>query len=358
MKNLNVIITGTGSYIPTEIVTNQDFADNEFYDSGSKAVESSHEEISEKFTSITGIVERRYVTDDQLSSDIGAIAAQRAIDDAGIDKEEIDQIIVAQNFGDVRKHTIQTDAVPCLAARIKNTLQIENTNCVAYDILFGCPGWIQGVIQSDSFIKSGLAKKCLVIGTETLSRVIDLHDRDSMIYSDGAGACIIEGVESDIKEGILSSSMGSFTKEEVYFLFMGKSNIDESDPRVRYLKMYGRKVYEFALTHVPAAMKLALDKAGLGLHDVKKIFIHQANEKMDAEIIKRLYRLYKIKDIPADIMPMSIHKLGNSSVATVPTLLDMVRKHNLEDHQLNKGDIILLASVGAGMNINAIAYRY
>jgi 3-oxoacyl-[acyl-carrier-protein] synthase-3 len=79
---------------------------------------------------------------------------------------------------------------------------------------------------------------------------------------------------------------------------------------------------------------------------------------MDAEIIKRLYRLYKIKDIPADIMPMSIHKLGNSSVATVPTLLDLVRKHNLEDHQLNKGDIIMLASVGAGMNINAITYRY
>ena len=124
MKNLNVVITGTGSYIPTEIVTNQDFADNEFYDSGSKAVESTHEEISEKFTSITGIVERRYVTDDQLSSDIGAIAAQRAIDDAGIDKEEIDQIIVAQNFGDVRKHTIQTDAVPCLAARIKNILHL------------------------------------------------------------------------------------------------------------------------------------------------------------------------------------------------------------------------------------------
>jgi len=358
MKNLNVVITGTGCYIPTEIITNQAFANNEFYDSGSRVVESTHEEISEKFTSITGIIERRYVTDDQVSSDIGAIAAQRAIDDAGIDKEEIDQIIVAQNFGDVRKHTIQTDNVPCLAARIKHTLHIENPNCIAYDLLFGCPGWIQGVIQSDSFIKSGLAKKCLVVGTETLSRVIDLHDRDSMIYSDGAGACIIEGVEGDGKEGVLSSAMGSFTKEEAYFLFMGKSNIDESDPRIRYLKMYGRKVYEFALTYVPNAMKQSLDRAGLGLHDVKKIFIHQANEKMDAEIIKRLYRLYKIKDIPTDIMPMSIHKLGNSSVATVPTLLDLVRKRSLEDHQLNKGDIILMASVGAGMNINAITYRY
>jgi 3-oxoacyl-[acyl-carrier-protein] synthase-3 len=106
-------------------------------------------------------------------------------------------------------------------------------------------------------------------------------------------------------------------------------------------------------------MKSCLDKAGADIHDVKKILIHQANEKMDAEIIKRLFRLYKVRNIPEGIMPMSIHKLGNSSVSTVPTLLDQILKGTSEEkHEINKGDLILMASVGAGMNINAIAYQY
>ena len=121
--------------------------------------------------------------------------------------------------------------------------------------------------------------------------------------------------------------------------------------------MFGRKIYEFAITNVPKAMKMALDKSGVNINDVKKVFIHQANEKMDEAIIKRFYRLYK-KPIPEGVMPMSIHKLGNSSVATVPTLLDLVLKGKIKDQEVRKGDVIILASVGAGMNINAIVYKY
>ena len=359
MSFKNVIISGTGSYIPEIIISNDTFAENEFYDANGVPFESSHKEIAEKFRQITGIEERRYVRKEQTASDIGIIAGNKAIEDSGIDPETIDQIIVAHNFGDVKSNTIQTDLVPSLATRIKQGLGIENPSCVAYDIIFGCPGWVQGVIQAKSYIMSGMAKKCLVIATETLSRVIDMHDRDSMIYSDGAGACIVEGIESDSKEGILSYTVASHTKDEAYYLFLGKSNITKTDPNIRYIKMHGRKIYEFALNNVPNAMKTCLDKADADISDVKKIFIHQANEKMDYEIIKRLYRLYKVRTIPEDIMPMSIHKLGNSSVGTVPTLFDMVRKGNIEgNHSLKKGDLILFASVGAGMNINAIAYRY
>ncbi|MFU8842910.1 MAG: 3-oxoacyl-ACP synthase III family protein [Bacteroidales bacterium] len=357
MSYTNHIITGSGSYIPTEIVTNPDFASYTFYDTNQMAFDLTHDEISEKFEAITGIAERRYVTGDLNASDIAAIAAIRAIDDAGINPEELDQIIVANDFGDVQKGTIQTDLLPSLASRVKHKLQISNPKCVAYDLIFGCPGWIQGMIHADSFIRNGVASKCLVIGTETLSRVIDLHDRDSMIYADGAGATILEPVVEDTPRGILAFAAETYTKEEAYYLFLGKSNIGHADPKVRYLKMHGRKIYEFSLKYVPGVIRDCLEKAGLDIHDVKKIFIHQANEKMDQEILKRLFRLYGIREVPSDIMPMSIHKLGNNSVATVPTLYDLVKKEKFGDHSLESGDVVVFASVGAGMNINAIAYK-
>lgn len=352
---MNSVITGTGSYIPTIIKTNADFNEERFFCDKNEPFEASNEVIIEKFKAITGIQERRYASDDMLSSDIALIAAQKAIDDANINPEELDYIILAQNFGDIKKDTIQTDILPSLAARVKHLLRIKNPNCVAYDIIFGCPGWIQGVIQADTFIKAGMAKKCLVIGSETLSRVLDMHDRDSMIYSDGAGACIVEAKENGAK-GILSHAALSHTYEEAHYLFLGKSNIPETDPNIRYIKMHGRKIYEYALNNVPQAMKTALDKSGISISDVKKVFIHQANEKMDEAIIKRFFRLYNMPT-PKNIMPMSIHELGNSSVATVPTLLDLVLKGNLDNHQVNEGDVIILASVGAGMNINALVYQ-
>jgi 3-oxoacyl-[acyl-carrier-protein] synthase-3 len=121
--------------------------------------------------------------------------------------------------------------------------------------------------------------------------------------------------------------------------------------------MYGRKIYEFALTNVPSAMKIALDKSGAKITDVKKILIHQANEKMDEAIVQRFYELYG-KSMPEKIMPMSIRTLGNSSVATVPTLLDLILNKQLPEHAINEGDLVLLASVGAGMNINAVVYQF
>jgi 3-oxoacyl-[acyl-carrier-protein] synthase III len=356
--HIRTIITGSGCYIPPVIKTNRDFAAQTFYGEDASRIETPTEEIVTKFQDITGIEERRYAAEEMNSSDMATLAARQAIEDSGVNPEELDQIIVAQNFGNVLKHTIQTDVLPALASRVKHDLGIKNPNCVAYDILFGCPGWVQGVIQADTYFKAGAAKKALVIGTETLSRVIDVYDRDSMIFSDGAGATILEAQEVEENgPGILSWSVQSHCVDEAYYLYLGKSNFPGSDPRVRYIKMKGRKVYEYAMQHVPAAMKDCLDKAGVSITDVKKVFIHQANEKMDEGIIRRLFKLYNLKEIPEHIMPMSIHKLGNSSVATVPTLFDMVKRGLWDNHDLHAGDIVLFASVGAGMNINAICYR-
>jgi 3-oxoacyl-[acyl-carrier-protein] synthase III len=351
------IITGTGSYIPTEIIPNTDFAEHNFYAEDSSRINTSSTDIVRKFQQITGITERRYATTDLNTSDLGTLAAGLAIADSGVDPETLDQIIVAHNFGNVVKNTIQTDAVPSLANRIKHNLQIKNPNCVAYDVLFGCPGWLQGVIQADAYFKAGIAQKALVIGTEMLSRVLDLYDRDSMIFSDGAGACILEYVEEASGSGILASTAVSHSMDEAYYIHMGQSYYPGSDPGIRYIKMKGRKVYEYAIRHVAEAMKSCLDKAGVSISQLKKIFIHQANEKMDEGIIRELYKCYGLPESPKDIMPMSIQWLGNSSVATVPTLYDLVRKGKIEGHTVAPGDIILFASVGAGMNINAVCYR-
>lgn len=352
---MNVRITGSGSYIPTERITNDHFKKCVFLDEQGRQIPKPTEVIALKLFEITGIEERRYVSPQLVASDIGYLAAKEAIEDAAIDPEELDYIIFAHNYGDVRHETALTDTLPSLANRVKHKLHIKNPRCVAYDILFGCPGWIEGVVQAYAFIRSGMAKKCLVIGAETLSRVLDMHDRDSMIYADGAGAAVIEA--SDMSGGILSHESASYSIEEVWYLFNGKSYNQQDTSGRFYIKMHGRKIYEFALTYVPQAMKNCLDKANISIHNLKKILIHQANEKMDEAIVKSFYKMYQMQ-APEGIMPMNIRFLGNSSVATVPTLYDLIVKGKLENHHLNEGDIILFASVGAGMNINSIVYQY
>jgi 3-oxoacyl-[acyl-carrier-protein] synthase III len=353
------VITGTGCFIPTEIKANRDFTTHNFYSEDYNRIDTPAAEVVEKFRLITGIEERRYASPELNTSDIATIAARKAIEDSGVDPETIDQIILAHNFGNVKSHTIQTDAVPSLASRVKHNLGIRNPNCIAYDLLFGCPGWLQGIIHADAFFKAGIAKKCLIIGSETLSRVIDSYDRDSMIFSDGAGACILEYKEvPENGPGILGSSVQTHALEEAYYIYMDKSYFPNSDPRIRFIKMKGRKVFEYAMKKVPLAMKACLDQSGVGIDEVKKIFIHQANAKMDDAIIRELYKLYGYPKAKPYIMPMNIHWLGNSSVATIPTLYDQVLKGLDKDHQIQHGDVILFASVGAGMNINAICYRY
>jgi 3-oxoacyl-[acyl-carrier-protein] synthase-3 len=353
---LRSVITGTGSFIPVQMRANESFNQNHFYDENGRPVPGSPQAIIEKFRKITGITERRYASDEQNASDIAAIAGKEALDDSGIDPETLDQIIVSHNFGDVSHRSKQSQNVPSLANKVKNLLGIRRPECIGYDILFGCPGWVQSLIQSEAYFKAGMAKKVLLVGTETLSRVLDDADRDSMIFADGAGACVLEYKETGTSgAGILGSCAHSHSIEEACYINMGQSYSPSGDETL-YIKMKGRKVYEYALTYVPMAMKKCIDDCGVDIRDIQKIFIHQANEKMDEEILKRLYELYQL-EAPPGVMPMSIQWLGNSSVATVPTLYDLVRKNKTPGQELHEGNIILFASVGAGMNINAVCYR-
>ncbi len=352
--DMNIKIVSSGCYIPTKVIGNHNFGLFDFRDENGQPLKDNNERIAKKLQQITGIEERRYVEDNLTNTDIATIAAQRAIANSNIDAETLDYIIFAHNFGDMKHGTIQSDIVPSLASRVKHNLKIANPSCVAFDVLFGCPGWLQGVIQAYAFMKAGMATHCLVIGAETLSRVIDLHDRDSMIYADGAGATLLELTNDE--GGILSVESASHTLEEAFYIHFGKSYNPELDKDTKYIKMYGRKIYEFALINVPKAMKSCVDKSGIDITKIKKVMIHQANEKMDEAIVKRFYELYGM-EMPEDIMPMNIQKLGNSSVATLPTLYDMIIRKELEKHSFEKGDVILFASVGAGMNINAFTYQ-
>ncbi len=358
MPNIRSVIAATGSYIPELIITSNHFINHRFFEKDGKPVAKSNPVILEQFKNITEIEERRYAKDDQNTSDLGFLAAKDALESSGIDAETLDYIIVAHNFGNVTSGSNRVDIVPTLAARIKHLLQIKNPDCVAYDLPFGCPGWVEGMVQANYYLKSGDAKRCLVIGAETLSRIIDPHDRDSMIYADGAGAVILEAV-ADSEAGILSHKTQSHAVDYADLLTMGSSyDPEKAADKDLYIKMNGRKLYEYALVHVPQVIKMALEKANVNLFDIKKVLIHQANGKMDTAIMQRVFKLYGEQEFPAELMPMNISHYGNSSVATIPTLLDCIVKGKMDGQFINPGDKVLFASVGAGMNINAIVYQF
>lgn len=353
------VIVGTGSYIPPRRVRNEDLVSRRFFEGYARPIDpSTNPRVLEKFQKITDIAERRYVDDDLVASDIGLSAAEEALEAWGGDPEALDYVIAAHNFGDIRHDCLRSDFVPTLAARIKQGLGIANPECIAYDLPFGCPGWLQGVIQADYFLRSGDATLALVVGTETLSRVCDPHDRDSLIYADGAGATILEARDLDPPAGILAHAVRSDTLEHARLLWMGATYDVEQASDGLYLKMHGRKLYEYALTHVPGVVRTSLERAGAELTDVRKILIHQANAKMDEAILARIFREGGLDDIPEHVMPMTISWLGNSSVATLPTLLDLVVRGKMENQRLGAGDLVVFASVGAGMNINSVVYRW
>lgn len=239
--------------------------------------------------------ERRHVAEDQVASDLAIEAAEKALASAAIDPETLDYLIVAHNFGDVTAGSRQSDLVPTLAARVKARLHIANPFCVAYDLPFGCPGWLQAVIQADYFLRSGDAKRALVIGAETLSRVSDPCDRDSLIYADGAGAVVLEAQAHGEPVGILSHATRSDALGHAGLLRMGPSFDRAGGDRQLYIKMQGRKLYEYAIATVPGLVRLSLD---------------------------------------------------------------LILRGQLEGHTLASGNLVVFASVGAGMSINSVVYRW
>jgi 3-oxoacyl-[acyl-carrier-protein] synthase-3 len=350
------VIIGSGSCVPERVIEGSHFLNSEFYTDEGDLIDKPADEIIKKFVEITEIETRRYINDDEFNSDLGYKAAKEAIYDASIEQEEIDYIIYASNFGEVSQNGMP-NFMPNMAARVKNKLGIKNRKCITYDMIFGCPGWVEGMVLADDLIKLGKAKTILVIGGETLSRVTDPFDRNKMIFADGAGAVILQKSDEE-NVGIIATNTVCDNAEELMYLECSPTlNPNAEDQDTLYIRMRGRKIYEYALKNVPSAVKETMDAAGISVEDIDKILMHQANAKMDYAMVSRLFKLYGKSEYDHNVSPMTIQQFGNSSVATIPTMYDLIAKGEMEGHEFKKGGYIVIGSVGAGMNINCIVYK-
>ena len=350
------IIKGTGSVLPGIVVPNSDFNDHVFYDKNGVRNERQGAEVTAKLEAITGIRERRYVPPDQDSRPLMTEAATLAVANSGLELDALDGIIVAHNAGNMLIGEKFFHTVPNMAAYLKNALGITNHDCFAYDILFACPGWLQSVIQAHQIIQNDDAENILVVGIEIASHLLDPHDLDSMILADGCGAAVLS--KSIEKKGVLSYSTFSHAEKDIGSIYLGKSNNPDLAGSC-WFKMNGKEVYRYATNWVPKVVKKALDKANLGIKDIDMFLFHQANEKLIHAMANNLADLYEVESSSlAGKLPMTIQFLGNTSVATIPTMLDLILRGKLEDYEISEGNTVVMASVGAGMHCNAIVYRF
>ncbi len=350
-------ITGTGSVLPDLVVPNSEFESNDFYGRDGQKLGRSGAEIVAKLESISGIRERRYVPFEQDSIGLMTEASRLAIEGAGIQVGRLSSIIVAHNAGNMVPGTGAFHTVPNLAASLKHELGSVDHECPAYDILFGCPGWLQGVIQADQMIRLGEAEHVLVTGLEIASRLLDPHDPYSLLLADGCGACVVSRSEID-GGGILSYSTFSHAMDDNRIIYLGPSLKPDVEGSC-YFHMNGREVYKYATEWVPKVITSAVEKAGIGISDVDVFLLHQANAKMLEAIGTRLAEScgVRVESIVGKV-PLTIEFLGNTSVATIPTLLDLIRNDKLEGFSIHEGDVAVMASVGAGMHCNALVHRF
>jgi len=353
----NSIITGTGSYLPKRKIKKRYFSAHSFLDRSGYPVSDSNEKIAKKIQDLTGIQERRYLEDHEDAVSIARKASEKAIQDSGIDKEQINAIIFAHNFGNIAFGENHPRQLPNLSAQLKNQLEIKNHKCIALDIIFGCPGWLQAVMQAHYMLQSGIHQSILVVGAESMSRVIDPHDLKSLLFGDGAGALILQTKASKQKAGIIGSLSYSHTEKELDFLNMGKS-FDQSGEKV-YVKMRGKKVFRYTIQTLPELILETLDKLKIPIEKVSKFLFHQTNERIIKSISETIFKRSGIENPDfQNLIPMTVRDLGNISVATVPTLLDLILKKQMKAHRINPGDIVVMASVGGGMHATCLVYQF
>ena len=320
MSEIFTEIIGTGSYLPEKILTNDDL---------SKLVDTSDEWIYTR----TGIKARHIASDDEVTSDLAVKAIQNALADANVKAEEVDLLVIA---------TITPDLVfPSTACIVQKKLGLKNA--VAFDVQAACSGFVYGLTMADAMIKAGQYKTAVVVGVETLSRIMDWNDRTTcVLFGDGAGAAVLRATEE--KTGILSYSIKS---DGDYVDILKATGGPSATKSSGYILMEGKDVFKLAVSRMPEISKEVVEKAGYTIADVDCFIPHQANIRIIDAALKNL-------DIPEEKVVKSIETHGNISSACIPLALDIARKKG----QLKKGDRVLLTAMGAGFTWGSIFLKF
>ena len=314
-------ITGTGSYLPTRIMTNEDL---------SKMVDTSDEWIVER----TGIKERHIVEDGELTSDMALEASLEAIANAKIDKNDIDMIVFATTTPD--------KIFPATATILQKKLGLEN-NCFAFDVQAVCSGFIYSMNIADNFIKSGQVKTVLVVGADSMSKLIDWTDRNTcVLFGDGAGAVILQATEGE--NGILNCILKSDAK---YNDILDTTGGVSSTKTIGTIHMEGKEVFKVAVTKMADCVAENIEKCGLRKEDIKLLIPHQANQRIISGVGNRLGLLDE------QVISTVAHH-ANTSAGSVPLALDYAVKNN----RIKSGDIIVLEALGGGITWGSIIIRW
>lgn len=315
LKGNGCRISGTGSYVPEKILTNDDL---------SHIVDTNDEWISSR----TGIKERRIMGDDETRTHMSVMAAKAAIEDAGIKPEDIDYIICAIMYGDY--------ITPSHACCVQHELGIT---CPAFDINTACSGFLFALDVAQSFIKTKKnINRVLVIATESMSRIVDWTDRATcVLFGDGSGAAVVERCEEDDLISFAEHAQGN---AEVLYI----DNGEKSKPAVR---MNGTEVFKFAVTSAQRDINEALEAANLKMEDIDHVILHQANKRITNSVISKL-------GLPEEKFVSTIHKYGNTCASGVAMALDEAAREG----RLKNGDIIAFAAFGGGLSSAASIVRW
>lgn len=307
-------IIGTGSCLPETVVTNDDL---------SRIMDTSDEWISSR----TGIRERRLVKEETTTA-MSVTAAKRAMENAGVMAQEIDLIIVGTITGDY--------ITPSTACEIQAAIGADRA--VAFDINAACSGFMFALHIADAYLKAGIYRTALILGAETLSKIMDWNDRSTcVLFGDGAGAAVVRSNET----GLLAYDQGSDGAKGKVLTCQSRKNNNpfvQNPTALTYTQMDGQEVYKFAVTTVPASIKKVVKEAGLNIEDISYFALHQANIRIIQSVAKRL-------KVSEDKFPTSLDHCGNISAASVPILLDEMNRKGL----LKSGMRIVLSGFGGGL---------
>jgi 3-oxoacyl-[acyl-carrier-protein] synthase III len=318
----NSIIIGTGSYLPDKVLTNTDLE---------KLIDTTSEWIIDR----TGIEERRIADKNQLTSDLALQASLNAIKSSNIDKNNIELIIVATTTPDI--------TFPSTATILQGKLEIPDT-CFSFDIQAVCGGFVYALSVANSLIKSGQVKNALVVGADTMSRIVDWKDRSTCIlFGDGAGAVILKGIE-DNSSGILCCSLHSDGKYGELLCTNGGVSLNQCSG---FIHMEGKEVFKLATNKMAESAIESLKKCNLDISDLDLLVPHQANKRIIDAMAKKL----NLKD---EQVILTIKKHANTSAASVPLALD----YAVKNERLHKGNIILLEALGGGLVWGSIIIKW